>query len=208
MQRDVDDGHTQLGVMARDAPRNIRFHMGITSLHAVFHRPNHGQNASEFRVGRCNRSKNARYHQSFSPKWVADREPRNWTSQDSRRVGRSAVQKSLLLHVFRRNTPQIQETHLSVGAPSSIRSSRYVHTEGAVRVLARHRETPMLRPKVLSQPPRRSAIQSQRPVFHATGTDGRHCQSSERIGLIFGRISRHDVLYFQDDLQEIAPTHK
>jgi len=72
-------------------------------------------------------------------------------SKDSRSCERIAVHHSLLLHVLRRNKPQIQKADSSLGSPSSIRRSTHVHAEGTVRVLARHRETSMLRPKVLSQ---------------------------------------------------------
>jgi len=74
---------------------------------------------------------------------------------------------SLLLHVFRWNTPQIQETHSALGGPPSIRCSTNVHAEGTLRVLARPRKTPMFRPTVPSQSPRRLEIHTERITFDA-----------------------------------------
>ena len=139
---------------------------------------------------------------------MAHGESGDWAFEDSRSGGRIAVHHGTLLHVFRRNTPQIQETHPSVGGPSRIRSSRHVHTEGTVRVLARHWETLLLRPKILAQQTRKRAFQFERPLFDATGTHRRHRQSCEGTGLIDGRISRPTFLYFLDGLREIAPTKK
>ena len=66
-----------------------------------------------------------------------------------------------------------------------------------MRVLARHWEAPMLRPEILPQQTRRSEIQSERSIFHATGTHRRHCRGCSQTRLIFGRISRQTFLYFQ-----------
>ena len=139
---------------------------------------------------------------------MADGESGDGAFEDSRRGGRIAVHHGMLLHVFRRNTPQIQETHPSVGCPSRIRSSRHVHTEGTVRVLARHWETPLLRPKILAQQTRKRAFQFERPLFDATGTHRRHRKGCKGTGLIYGRISWQTFLYFLDGLRDSSSNYQ
>ena len=119
---------------------------------------------------------------------MAHGESGDWAFEDSRSGGRTAVHHGMLLHVFRRNTPQIQATHPSVGGPSRIRSSPNVLTEGTMRVLARHWETPLLRPTIFAQQTRKRAFQFERSLFDATGTDRRHCQSSNGARLNFMRV--------------------